>query len=61
MVAIVALSLMVAGQWLLIWRLVDRLLITNNVPSLGPVRVNPPAETPDPKKPRKIATLPIQI
>lgn len=38
------LSFLVLAQWLLVWRLVDRLLVQARVPSLGPVRTAPPAE-----------------
>ena len=42
-VVIGTLALIVAGQWILIWRLMDRLLITHHIPALGPVRLKSPA------------------
>lgn len=34
-----ALTVVIFAQWLLIWRLIDRLLFQSKIPSLGPVRV----------------------
>ncbi len=43
----------IAGQWLLIWRLIDRLLVQSHIPSLGPVRTSPPDDRLDAPQPRK--------
>lgn len=51
----------IAGQWLLIWRLLNRLLVQAHIPSLGPVRTTPPAEAPERPQARKklfSATIP---
>lgn len=47
------LSLIIAGQWIIIWRLLDRLLIQAHIPSLGPVRTTPPEKTPERPDQRK--------
>lgn len=41
-IAIGVLGIIVAGQWILIWRLTDRLLMQANIPKLGPVRIAAP-------------------
>ncbi len=45
-VVIATLSAIIGGQWLLIWRLLDRILVLSHVPSLGPVRTTPPDDPP---------------
>lgn len=50
--AIGALVVVVIGQWLVIWRLLDRLLIQSNIPALGPVRVREPRSEP-PEQPKR--------
>lgn len=56
-------TLIAIAEGVIIWRLLDRLLLVNNIPkSLGPVRVAPPTQEEVQKKEtrRKIMTVPIQ-
>lgn len=50
----------VGCQWLLIWRLIDRLLWSKSIPSLGPVlsKSQPPA---DPEPPKRAPLFSVQI
>jgi hypothetical protein len=54
--AVICLTFVVIAQWLLIWRLIERLLLISRIPILGPVRVpqigstTPPPEKVEPKK-----------
>jgi hypothetical protein len=56
-IAVLGLLGIVAGQWLLIWRLLDRLLMSRNIPSLGPVRTTAPVEAPPPPARQPIMTF----
>jgi hypothetical protein len=47
-IAIAIMGLVIAGQWILIWQLLNRLLILSRVPTLTPVRTSPPTEEPAP-------------
>lgn len=47
------LGFIVIGQWVLIWRLLDRCLLQGRVPSLGPVRAAAPPEPPVAVDPRR--------
>lgn len=61
-IAILVLASIVAGQWLLIWRLTDRLLMQSHIPSLGPVRSSPPSDAEELSKEttrRKLFSVPI--
>lgn len=53
LVIIGILTIIVVGQWILIWRLLDRLLVQAHVPSLGPVRTTPPLSQPQRPDTRK--------
>jgi hypothetical protein len=50
---IFVLLFLVIGEWIVIWRLLNRLLIQARVPSLGPVMTMPPKNTPERKEPRR--------
>lgn len=50
---IIVLASVIAGQFVVIWRLLDRLLIQAHIPTLGPVRTTPPEETPVPVETRR--------
>ena len=52
-VAVVILGLLVVGQWIVIWRLIDRLLMQARLPALGPIRTSPPAVMPEAVDPRR--------
>jgi hypothetical protein len=47
-VAIAVMALIIAGQFIIIWQLMNRLLIQAHIPTLTPVRAEPPAEAPPP-------------
>jgi len=52
----------IAIQWVIIWRLLDRLLIQAHIRELGPVHLPSPiakTEPAEPPKPRKIFSLKI--
>jgi hypothetical protein len=58
-IVVVVLSLVVGGQWLLIWRLLDRLLMSKSIPSLGPVRSK---EDPTPvERPKPVPLMTLEI
>lgn len=59
-VAIAILGGIVAVQWVIIWRLMDRLLVQSRIPSLGPVRTAPPDTPPEPRTPRKLFSVPVE-
>lgn len=58
-IALVVLCAIVAGQWLLIWRLLDRLLISKSIPGLGPVRSTAPDAPAERPRPKPIMTVAI--
>lgn len=58
--AIIVLSGLVGAQWVLIWKLLDRLLIQAKIPALGPVlATTPPVEGPALGSPRKVFRVPV--
>lgn len=60
-IAVVVLALVVAGQWLLVWKLIQSLLVQAKLPALGPVmapRTQVEDAPPPPRK--KVFTVPIQ-
>ena len=50
---IIGLLCIIAFQWVLIWKLLDRLLMQANIPKLGPVVSRPPATIPTPADDKK--------
>ena len=52
-VVVIVLTGMCAGQWLIIWRLLDRLLIKASVSPLGPIISTAPPEKPERVETRK--------
>lgn len=60
-VAVLGLLCIVAGQWLLIWRLIDRLLWSKSIPSLGPVRSTSPTPAPAPEQMRREPIMTFQV
>lgn len=59
-IVVIGLLSIVGGQWILIWRLLDRLLMSRSIPSLGPVRATPPAAA-EPAPVRKEPIMKFQI
>lgn len=59
-VGIGVLAFVVIAQWLLIWRLIERLLLQAKIPSLGPVQIMPPSKAPiAPIPKKKLFSVPI--
>lgn len=53
-ISIGVLAFVVLGQWILIWRLLERLLLQAKIPLLGPVQILPQkVERPDPPSTKK--------
>jgi hypothetical protein len=59
-VVVCGLSALCLGQWLLIWRLTDRLLMQARLPTLGPVLTTPP-EAPTPVVPQRRRVMSVEV
>lgn len=59
MLVILAMLAIIAGQWVIIWQLLNRVLVAHNVPALTPVAVEKEEQPVPPPVRRRLFTLPI--
>ena len=60
-VIVLVLAVMVIAQWIIIWRLLNRLLIQARVPSLGPVLSSPPEPRKQAPKPERQPIMRVKL